>query len=119
MSLVTLQKEHDRKLGLVQNILEEFRLEIIERRMLNVTFDLIVSNYKLSTLSVTTKSIMRTKQVPFSEMMKKRLLEELESCLWVVLTEDKEWFTLTVPIVDGTMRLDKVQFKFTKKPLEG
>lgn len=119
MSIVNLQKNHGRKLKLVQSVLDEVKMEIIEGGMLDAKLDLVVSDYKLSNLSVTTKNIKRTKDVYFSEELKDILLEELESYLWIVLTEDKGWFTLTVPIADGTIAQDKIKFKFTKKPLEG
>lgn len=119
MSLVGLQENNDRKVRLVQSVLDEVRKEIIEGNMLNATFDLIVSNLKLSTLAVTTKNIKRIKSVSFTEKLKNELLEELESYLWTVLTEEKRWFTLTVSIENGKIVREKIQFKFTKKPLEG
>lgn len=119
LSLVGLQENNDRKVRLVQSVLDEVRKEIIEGNMLNATFDLIVSNLKLSTLAVTTKNIKRIKSVSFTEKLKNELLEELESYLWTVLTEEKGWFTLTVSIENGKIVREKIQFKFTKKPLEG
>lgn len=119
LSLVGLQENNDRKVRLVQSVLDEVRMEIIEGNMLNATFDLIVSNLKLSTLAVTTKNIKRVKSVSFTEKLKNELLEELESYLWTVLTEEKGWFTLTVSIENGKIVREKIQFKFTKKPLEG
>lgn len=119
LSLVGLQENNDRKVRLVQSVLDEVRKEIIEGNMLNATFDLIVSNLKLSTLAVTTKNIKRIKSVSFTEKLKNELLEELESYLWTVLTEEKRWFTLTVSIENGKIVREKIQFKFTKKPLEG
>ena len=119
LSLVGLQENNDRKVRLVQSVLDEVRKEIIEGNMLNATFDLIVSNLKLSTLAVTTKNIKRIKNVSFTEKLKNELLEELESYLWTVLTEEKRWFTLTVSIENGKIVREKIQFKFTKKPLEG
>lgn len=119
LSLVGLQENNDRKVRLVQSVLDEVRKEIIEGNMLNATFDLIVSNLKLSTLAVTTKNIKRVKNVSFTEKLKNELLEELESYLWTVLTEEKRWFTLTVSIENGKIVREKIQFKFTKKPLEG
>lgn len=119
LSLVGLQENNDRKVRLVQSVLDEVRKEIIEGNMLNATFDLIVSNLKLSTLAVTTKNIKRVKNVSFTEKLKNELLEELESYLWTVLAVEKGWFTLTVSIENGKIVREKIQFKFTKKPLEG